>query len=291
MIRIFDNESAESLAPLCCRAKLAEILLAGSTFGELLKQRWETCFPSDDCTAGSAFWPSEALLKELAAAKRFAVRSSEGELLAWNGSGPAPEPGVPEFAPDPASILIRYPWHVLAVNEELLSAIRQSEIHGTVRAGATVDGILVLGEGSVILPGVYIEGTAVVGKNCKIGPNCYLRGCNSIGDSCHIGQAVEVKNSIFQFKVSAGHLSYIGDSIVGNRVNFGAGTITSNFRHDGKNHRSMVLGQLVDTGRRKFGSVIGDGVHTGIHTSVYPGRKIWPDRSTLPGEIVKYDLN
>jgi NDP-sugar pyrophosphorylase family protein len=51
----------------------------------------------------------------------------------------------------------------------------------------------------------------------------------------------------------------------------------------------MVNGQLTVTGRRKFGVVIGDGVHTGINTSFYPGRKLWPGRTTLPGEVVKED--
>ena len=64
--------------------------------------------------------------------------------------------------------------------------------------------------------------------------------------------------------------------MLGEKVNFGAGTTTSNLRHDGKNHRSMVHGVLIDTGRRKFGTIIGDGVHTGINTSIYPGRKLWP---------------
>jgi bifunctional UDP-N-acetylglucosamine pyrophosphorylase/glucosamine-1-phosphate N-acetyltransferase len=91
-------------------------------------------------------------------------------------------------------------------------------------------------------------------------------------------------------KVSAGHLSYIGDSIICPLTNFGAGTITANFRHDGKNHRSAVDGQIMDTGRRKFGTIIGDHVHTGIHTSIFPGRKIWPGLATMPGDLVKKDL-
>ena len=73
-------------------------------------------------------------------------------------------------------------------------------------------------------------------------------------------------------------------------ANFGAGTITSNLRHDGSNHRSEVEGQLIDTGRRKFGAIIGDGVHTGINTSIYPGRKLGPNTTTLPGEVVSKDL-
>jgi bifunctional UDP-N-acetylglucosamine pyrophosphorylase/glucosamine-1-phosphate N-acetyltransferase len=137
---------------------------------------------------------------------------------------------------------------------------------------------------------VFIEGHVVIGENCKVGPNCYIRGATSIGDGCHIGQAVEIKNSLILSNTSIGHLSYVGDSVVGKKVNFGAGTITSNFRHDGANHRSMVDGQLIDTGRRKFGTIIGDHVHTGIHTSIYPGRKIGTHGSTRPGDIVQYDL-
>ena len=91
-------------------------------------------------------------------------------------------------------------------------------------------------------------------------------------------------------KSSIGHLSYVGDSVLGTGVNFGAGTTTSNFRHDGKNHRTAVDGVLIDTGRRKFGAIIGDGVHTGIHTSIYPGRQLWPGTTTLPGEIVRKDI-
>ena len=135
------------------------------------------------------------------------------------------------------------------------------------------------------------EGDVVIGAGCKVGPNCYIRGATSIGDRCHIGQAVEVKNSVILAGTSVGHLSYVGDSILCDGVNFGAGTIVSNLRHDGKSHRSDVFGVLVDTGRRKFGTVVGAGVHTGINTSVYPGRKLWPRTSTRPGEIVARDLH
>lgn len=209
----------------------------------------------------------------------------ENRRVAWTSDSP----DALQIEADKASFQIVYPWHILAINEDALSDVAE-KIDGCVRERVTIDGTLVLGEGSTILPGVYIEGIAVVGKNCKIGPNCYIRGTTYVADSCHIGQAVEVKNSILMTKVAAGHLSYIGDSIVCPKTNFGAGTIISNFRHDGKNHRSMVDGVLVDTGRRKFGAIIGDNVHTGIHSSIYPGRKLWPDVSLRPGFVVQKDL-
>ncbi|TAE90602.1 MAG: hypothetical protein EAZ81_09465 [Verrucomicrobia bacterium] len=188
------------------------------------------------------------------------------------------------------SLMIVHPWDLLTAQEKFLSSMDNDAIHGDVHASTVIEGHLALGHGSRLLPGVFIEGHVVIGENCKVGPNCYIRGATSIGDGCHIGQAVEIKNSLILSNTSIGHLSYVGDSVVGKKVNFGAGTITSNFRHDGANHRSMVDGQLIDTGRRKFGTIIGDHVHTGIHTSIYPGRKIGTHGSTRPGDIVQHDL-
>lgn len=184
----------------------------------------------------------------------------------------------------------RFPWDLLEINELVVAAIQGDDIEGEVHASTVVEGTIRLGKGSRILPGVFIEGNVVIGENCRIGPNCYVRGNTSIGDGCHIGQSVEIKNCIILPGTNVGHLSYVGDSILGEGVNFGAGTIVSNFRHDGGNHRSEVSGELVDTGRRKFGAIVGDGVHTGIGTLVYPGRKIWPNMSTRPGDVVKRDL-
>jgi bifunctional UDP-N-acetylglucosamine pyrophosphorylase/glucosamine-1-phosphate N-acetyltransferase len=188
------------------------------------------------------------------------------------------------------SLMIVYPWDVLTAQERFLSTMDCDRIIGEIHASTVIEGHLSLGNGSRILPGVFIEGHVVIGENCKIGPNCYIRGSTSIGNRCHIGQAVEIKNSLILSNSSIGHLSYVGDSVIGKKVNFGAGTITSNFRHDGANHRSMIDGRLIDTGRRKFGAIIGDAVHTGIHTSIYPGRKIGPNGSTRPGDIVQHDL-
>ena len=183
----------------------------------------------------------------------------------------------------------RYPWDLLAIQERIM-AVCKDEISGEVHPAAVIEGKLKLGKGSRILPGVYIEGNVVIGEGCKIGPNCYVRGNTSIGDNCHIGQSVEIKNSLILSGSNVGHLSYVGDSILGVNVNLGAGTIVSNFRHDGGNHISRVGKELVDTGRRKFGTVIGDGVHTGIGTLVYPGRKIGPGLFTLPGDVVRKDI-
>jgi len=184
---------------------------------------------------------------------------------------------------------VTYPWDLLTINEEIMAMISEWSGHANIQLGDEAQ--VIVGEGTKILPGVFIEGRIIIGENCKIGPNCYLRGSTSIGDNCHVGQAVEVKNSILGEGASVGHLSYVGDSIIGAKANFGAGTITSNLRHDGSNHRSEVNGEILDTGRRKMGVIIGNGVHTGINTSFYPGRKMGPGTSTLPGAIISRDIH
>jgi len=181
-----------------------------------------------------------------------------------------------------------YVWNLLDANEYLLKAI-EKRILGKVEKNCYIKDKVIIEKGTIIKSGTYIEGPVYIGKNCQIGPNCYLRKHTSISDSCHIGQAVEIKNSIIGEDTKIAHLSYVADSIIGDNCNFGAGTITANLRHDNKNIKTIIKGKLIDTERRKFGTVFGDNVKTGIGTLIYPGRKIWSGKFTVPGEVIKKD--
>jgi len=229
-------------------------------------------------------WLDKAELRAFIRSDDATLTTPEGAVLVRRvgGGGPARVAAT--------SFQLAHSWDLLRANEQSLKAktdyVRAAEVHPSL----SVDGRLQVGRGTRILPGVVIEGDVIIGEDCKIGPHCYLRGATTIGDRCHVGQAVEIKNSVLLDGTNVGHLSYVGDSILGRKVNFGAGTLTSNLRHDGRNHRTLVAGELVDTGRRKFGAVVGDGVHTGIHTSIYPGRKLGAGTTTRPGDIVRTDL-
>jgi len=249
-------------------------------------------------TAGLTFhphaWLTAADLTELSSNGNRTLIDERQTPLAWTGDFPSKENTLKAAE----SFLIIHEWDLLRANELYVASLPtdfdslvKKHIEGDIHPLAVIDGYVQIGKGTRILPGVYIEGNVIIGENCKIGPNCYLRGNTSIGDNCHIGQSVEIKNSIIRSNTNVGHLSYVGDSVLGTKVNLGAGTMTSNLRHDGKNHRSMVNGALIDTGRRKLGAIIGNGVHTGINTSIYPGRKLFPNTSTRPGEIVQHDLH
>ncbi|WP_018970783.1 hypothetical protein [Rubritalea marina] len=217
--------------------------------------------------------------------KNALLEDHEGRALGFIGDGSGARVMV-----SPRSFLLLYPWQLIQVNEQIVGALSENEQIGEVSPAAHIEGVIHVGKGTRILPGVFIEGNVIIGENCKIGPNAYIRGNTSIGDGCHIGQAVEIKNSVIAHGSSVGHLSYVGDSVIGRKVNFGAATVTSNLRHDGKNHRTQVGGDLVDTGRRKFGTIVGDGVHTGIHTAIYPGRKLGPNATTRPNDSVDCDI-
>jgi len=184
---------------------------------------------------------------------------------------------------------IGYPWNLLEANEYLLNEMTPA-IEGEVSPRAELNGPVHVGRGSVIRGGVVIDGPVYIGERCTVGPNSWLRPGATLYNECRVGQSCEIKNSILFDGCAVPHLSYVGDSIIGERTNFGAGTITANVRHDGGTIKSMVKGEMIDTGRRKLGAIVGDHVHTGIKTSLYPGRKLWPGTCTRPGEAVARDI-
>ena len=184
---------------------------------------------------------------------------------------------------------IKYAWDLISCQEKFYDKV-ENKIEGQVEPHAMIKGKVTIGKGTVIKSGTYIEGHIVIGENCTIGPNCYIRGVCAIGDNCRIGNAVEIKNSIIGSNINLCHLSYFGDSVLGDDATLGAGFIISNMRHDGASIITKLNGEKIDTHRQKLGAIIGDGVHTGINTSMYPGRKIWPNLHTLPGTIITKDI-
>lgn len=105
-----------------------------------------------------------------------------------------------------------------------------------------------IGQDTIVYPSTYIEGKNKIGQNCKIGPCAHLRGGVEVDDNCKIGNFVEVKKAKIGHNTNAGHLSYIGDSVLGSHVNIGAGTITANFNPINNVKSQTVLGDNVKIG-------------------------------------------
>lgn len=185
-----------------------------------------------------------------------------------------------------------YPWHLLDANEELLKkAVKK--IQGTAEKNVTLKGTVIMGKDTVIRSGTYIEGPVMIGSNSNIGPNCYLRPYTSIGNNCHVGNACEIKNSIIMDHSNVPHLNYVGDSIIGQNCNLGAGTTVANLRLDKNNIVVVLNGKKIDSKRRKLGMIMGDNVQTGINSIINVGTMIGNDvfiglGATAKGEIRPY---
>ena len=187
---------------------------------------------------------------------------------------------------------IPYSWSLVSCAEQHSTDAINNVISkaATIEQGVTIKGRVSIGKGTTIKSGSYIEGDIVIGDDCTIGPNCYIRGNSSVGDRCRVGNSVELKSVIVGKDVNICHLSYLGDSIVDNDVNIGAGFISSNLRHDKQVIHTRLNGEKINTGLVKLGVVIGEGARIGVRTSTYPGRRIWCNTNILPSTIIDKDI-
>ncbi len=181
------------------------------------------------------------------------------------------------------------PWDLLEANNWALKRI-DYKVLGTVEQGAHLIGPVSVAESARVRSGAYIEGPAFIDEEADVGPNCYIRAGTSLGKKVRVGNSVEIKNSIIMDGTHVGHLSYVGDSIVGEKCNLGAGTITANLRLDSANIKMMIKNKVVDSGRRKLGVVMGDFVKTGIKASFLPGVKVGPNTWVGANIMVERDL-
>lgn len=181
------------------------------------------------------------------------------------------------------------PWDLLRANAALLAPLKGA-VHGHVDPGAALLGEVLVEEGAEIRRGAYIEGPTIVGSGAVIGPNCYIRPSTSIGPGAKVGNACEVKNSILMAEAHVPHQNYVGDSILGERCNLGAGTKVANLRLDEAPIKVMFRGLEVDTGLRKLGVIMGDGVKVGINASIDAGTIIGEETFVGPSAHVRGNI-
>ena len=175
---------------------------------------------------------------------------------------------------------LSYPWDILGANESLLSEIQPLNL-GKIEQNVVIQGQVQIGADTIIRANSYIVGPASIGENCQIGPNCFIRPTTSISNNCHIGSFVEVKNSIIMAGTSIPHHNYVGDSIIGEGCNLGAGTKIANLRFD---KEEIMIGKI-NSRRHKLGAIIGDGVQTGINVSIDSGSLIGSGTWIGPGAL------
>lgn len=168
---------------------------------------------------------------------------------------------------------IHFVWEALNFIKAYLNTTPLGLIHGNISPGAYLidPDRISIGEGSVVEPGAYIHGPCIIGDHCTVRHGAYIRGDFICGNHCVIGHDTEIKHSIFLDGVHAAHFAYVGDSILGNHVNLGAGTKCANLKLDRTNVMIYCNNEKVDTGLRKLGAILGDHVQTGCNSVTNPG--------------------
>ncbi len=145
-----------------------------------------------------------------------------------------------------------------------------------------IDDLVWVGKGTTIEKSVIIKGPAIIGYNCEIRHSAYIRGNVIIGNNVVVGNSTEVKNAILFNKVQVPHFNYVSDSVLGYKTHLGAGVITSNLKSDGSLVKVKHGTEIIETGLRKFGAILGDSAEVGCNTVLNPGTIIGKNSIIYP---------
>ena len=175
------------------------------------------------------------------------------------------------------------PWHVTEQAPDLVRAAI-----ARLSSDYTISGDIAIHNTAQVEQGAVLKGPIILGPNTFVAANAYLRGGVFLDEDCIIGPSCEIKTT-FMFKGSkVAHLSFVGDSLLGNRVNVEAGAIIANYRNemDDKQIKIIKDGAVINTGVIKFGGLLGDDVKIGANSVIAPGALLEPNfRLTRLGKV------
>lgn len=140
---------------------------------------------------------------------------------------------------------------------------------------------------AVIADSAFIAGPTIICKGTEIRHCAFIRGSVIVGENCVVGNSTELKNAILFNNVQVPHFNYIGDSILGFKAHFGAGSIVSNVKSDKSNVSVLINGSKTDTGLRKFGAIVADYVEIGCNAVLNPGTIIGRNSNVYPTSMVR----
>ncbi|MDE5830590.1 MAG: UDP-N-acetylglucosamine pyrophosphorylase [Clostridia bacterium] len=178
-----------------------------------------------------------------------------------------------------------YPWEALKGIKEFIIELgktlgddyEEREEHVWVHKTATV------------FNSAYLGAPCIIGANTEVRHCAFIRGSALIGENCVVGNSVELKNVIIFDNVHVPHYNYVGDSILGFKSHMGAGSITSNIKSD----KTLVkvkdnnTGEVIETGIKKIGAMLGDYVEVGCNSVLNPGTIIGRNTNIYPTSCVR----
>lgn len=177
-----------------------------------------------------------------------------------------------------------YPWQVLPLISDFIKAL------GPTLSPDNYDNPaenVWIAKSAVIAPSASITGPCIIGPETEVRHGAFIRGSALVGAGCVVGNSAELKNVILFDNVQTPHYNYVGDSILGYKSHMGAGAITSNVKSD----RSLVAvkdgDDVIETGLKKFGTVLGDNVEIGCNSVLNPGSVVGRDTNVYPLSSVR----
>ena len=184
---------------------------------------------------------------------------------------------------------IKYPWHIHNVFKFFFGGAKKFiSKTATISKSAVINGDVIIGERVRVFDGAVINGPCYIGDDSIVATNALVRESH-LGKGCIAGFSTEIARSFLGRDVWT-HSNYIGDSIIGDNVSFGAGTVTGNLRLDEKDVEVFVEGKKVNAHTNKFGTIIGNHVRVGVNTSLMPGVRIGGGSFIGAGLVVAQDI-
>ena len=138
-----------------------------------------------------------------------------------------------------------------------------------------------------VFPSAYLGGPCIIDHGAEIRHGAFIRGSAIVGKKAVVGNSVELKNVVLFDKVQVPHYNYVGDSILGYKAHMGAGSITSNVKSDKTLVTVRTGDALLESGLKKFGAILGDGVEVGCNSVLNPGSVIGRNSNIYPLSMVR----
>ena len=138
-----------------------------------------------------------------------------------------------------------------------------------------------------VAPSASITGPCIIGAGTEVRHCAFIRGNALVGENCVVGNSTELKNVIIFDNVQVPHYNYVGDSVLGYKSHMGAGSITSNVKSDKTLVAVKSDGEIIETGLKKFGAMLGDFVEVGCGSVLCPGTVIGRNTNIYPLSMVR----
>lgn len=177
-----------------------------------------------------------------------------------------------------------YPWEALDGLKEYIKALGASLPDSEYERR---EGDVYIAKGAKVAPTAYIGGPCIICEDADIRHCAFIRGSAIVGRNAVVGNSTELKNCILFDGVQVPHFNYVGDSVLGYKAHMGAGAVTSNVKSDKTLVAVSCNGEKIETGRKKFGAMLGDFVEVGCNSVLNPGTVIGPETNVYPLSSVR----